>query len=129
MCLYRGHEESEDTLLKHADLAMYQAKDTGRNTVRFFDPAMQLAVEMHALLEADLRHAVPDKQLRLHYQIQVDNDYRPLGAEVLVRWIHPKRGMVSPAQFISVAEESSLILDIGHWVLETACRQLAVWSA
>jgi EAL domain-containing protein (putative c-di-GMP-specific phosphodiesterase class I) len=115
-------------LLKHADLAMYQAKDSGRNAVRFFDPAMQLAVETRAALEADLRHAIPDKQLRLYYQIQLDNDHRPLGAEALVRWIHPKRGMVSPAQFIPIAEESSLILDIGHWVMETACRQLALWD-
>ena len=128
VCLYCGNEELVETLLKHADLAMYQAKDSGRNMVRFFDPAMQLAVETHAAIEADLRHAVPDKQLRLYYQIQVDNDHRPLGAEALVRWIHPQRGMVSPAQFIPIAEESSLILDVGHWVMETACRQLAAWG-
>ncbi|MDD5300709.1 MAG: EAL domain-containing protein [Gallionella sp.] len=126
--LYRGNVESVDILLKHADLAMYQAKESGRNAVRFFDPAMQHAVETHAALEADLRRAVPGQQLRLYYQIQVDSDHRPLGAEALVRWMHPKRGMVSPAQFISIAEESSLILDIGHWVLETACRQLALWG-
>ena len=128
VCLYRGNEESVDALLKHADLAMYQAKDSGRNAVRFFDPAMQQAVEMHAAIEADLRYAVPDKQLCLYYQIQLDNDRHPLGAEALVRWNHPKRGMVSPAQFIPIAEESSLILDIGHWVMETACRQLAEWG-
>ncbi|MDD2913745.1 MAG: EAL domain-containing protein [Gallionella sp.] len=128
VCLYRGNTESVDALLKHADLAMYQAKDSGRNAVRFFDPAMQHAVETRAALEADLRHAVPDYQLRLYYQIQVDNEHRPLGAEALVRWAHPKRGMVSPAQFIPVAEESSLILEVGHWVLETACHQLAQWS-
>jgi diguanylate cyclase (GGDEF)-like protein len=126
--LYRGHEESVDTLLKRADMAMYQAKEAGRNVVRFFDPTMQQSVETHAALEADLHHAVSDGQLRLFYQIQVDNDQQPLGAEALVRWIHPKRGMVSPAQFIPVAEESSLILDIGHWVMEAACRQLALWS-
>jgi len=126
--LYRGNAESVDALLKHADLAMYQAKDSGRNAVRFFDPAMQLAVETRAAIEADLRHAVPGQQLRLYYQIQVDNDNRPLGAEALVRWLHPKRGMVSPAQFIPVAEESSLILDIGNWVLDTACQQLAAWD-
>jgi diguanylate cyclase (GGDEF)-like protein/PAS domain S-box-containing protein len=128
VCLYRGNGESVDTLLKHADLAMYQAKDSGRNTVQFFDPAMQQAAEIHAALEADLHHAVPGKQLRLYYQIQLDNDHHPLGAEALVRWIHPQRGMVSPAQFIPIAEESSLILDIGHWVLEAACRQLALWG-
>lgn len=126
--LYRGNEESVDTLLKRADMAMYQAKEAGRNVVRFFDPTMQQSVETHAALEADLHHAVSDGQLRLFYQIQVDNDQQPLGAEALVRWMHPKRGMVSPAQFIPVAEESSLILDIGHWVMEAACRQLALWS-
>ncbi len=129
VCLYRGNEEPVEVLLKHADMAMYQAKDSGRNAVRFFDPAMQHAVEAHAALERDLRHAVPDGQLRLYYQIQVDDGHRPLGAEALVRWIHPKRGMVLPAQFIAVAEESSLILDIGNWVLETACRQLALWNS
>ncbi|MDD5384764.1 MAG: EAL domain-containing protein [Gallionella sp.] len=128
VCLYRGNEESVDTLLKRADLAMYQAKDAGRNAVHFFDPAMQHAVEIHAALEADLRRAIPNLELRLYYQIQVDSEQRPLGAEALVRWMHPKRGMVSPAQFIPVAEESSLILDIGLWVLDTACRQLAQWG-
>jgi EAL domain-containing protein (putative c-di-GMP-specific phosphodiesterase class I) len=126
--LYRGNEESAEVLLRQADMAMYQAKDAGRNALRFFNPAMQLAVETHATLEADLRHAIPDQQLQLHYQIQVDSDLRPLGAEALVRWIHPARGMVSPMQFIPVAEESSLILDIGSWVLHTACRQLAEWA-
>ncbi|HEU0282391.1 MAG TPA: EAL domain-containing protein [Gallionella sp.] len=128
VCLYRGSEESVDVLLKHADLAMYQAKDSGRNAVRFFDPSMQHAVELHAALEVDLRRALPNRELRLYYQIQVDSEHRPLGAEALVRWLHPKRGMVSPTQFIPIAEESSLILDIGHWVMETACRQLAVWG-
>jgi diguanylate cyclase (GGDEF)-like protein/PAS domain S-box-containing protein len=117
-----------DTLLRQADIAMYKAKDGGRNTLRFFSDAMQLAVETHATLEADLRLAVPSGQLRLHYQLQVDTAGRPIGAEALVRWIHPQRGMVSPLQFIGIAEESSLILDIGAWVLETACAQLALWS-
>lgn len=128
VCLYRGTEETVDTLLKHADLAMYQAKDAGRNTVRFFDTAMQQVVEVHAALEADLRRAMPNLELRLYYQVQVDSEHRPLGAEALLRWVHPQRGMVSPAQFIPIAEESALILDIGHWVLQTACRQLAVWG-
>jgi EAL domain-containing protein (putative c-di-GMP-specific phosphodiesterase class I) len=117
-----------DDLLKYADMAMYQAKDSGRNAVRFFDPVMQQSVETRAALEADLRRAVPDQQLELYYQLQTDNEHRPLGAEALVRWIHPKRGMVSPAQFIPIAEESSLILELGGWVLETACRQLAEWA-
>ncbi|MBI4937063.1 MAG: EAL domain-containing protein [Nitrosomonadales bacterium] len=128
VCLYRGSGESVDDLLKHADLAMYQAKDSGRNAVRFFDPAMQQAVEAHAAIESDLRHAIPGEQLRLHYQIQIDSDHRPLGAEALLRWVHPIRGMISPAQFIPIAEESSLILDIGVWVLNTACQQLVLWG-
>jgi len=128
VCLYRGIEEPVEALLKHADLAMYQAKDSGRNTVRFFDPAMQRLVENRALLEADLRSAVSERQLHLYYQLQVDNNHRPLGAEALLRWMHPVRGMVLPAQFIPLAEESSLILQIGDWVLDTACRQLAEWA-
>jgi diguanylate cyclase (GGDEF)-like protein len=126
--LYHGYGDSLDDLLKHADLAMHKVKELGRNAVRFFDPAMQSAVEVHAGLEFDLRHAVPDKQLLLYYQIQVDSNHQPLGAEALVRWKNPKLGLVSPAQFIPMAEESSLILDIGGWVLDTACQQLAVWA-
>ena len=126
--LYCDNDETVEDLLKHADLAMYQAKDSGRNMVRFFDPDMQEAVEARAELEADLRRAVNGNQLQLHYQIQIDSEFRPLGAEALVRWHHPKRGMVPPAQFIPIAEENSLILDVGNWVLDTACRQLAEWS-
>ncbi len=126
--LYFGNNEKVEALLKHADLAMYQAKEAGRNAVRFFDPAMQLAVESRAHLEADLRHAITAGQLQLYYQIQLDGDLRPLGAEALIRWKHPARGMVPPAQFIPLAEESSLILDIGLWVLENACKQLRQWS-
>jgi diguanylate cyclase (GGDEF)-like protein/PAS domain S-box-containing protein len=128
ICLYRGNDETIDVLLKHADMAMYQAKDSGRNAVRFYDPAMQLAVETRAAMEADLRHAIAEDQLRLYYQIQVDNEKRPIGAEALIRWLHPERGMISPMQFIPIAEESSLILDVGHWVLESACKQLSKWS-
>lgn len=126
--LYRGNIVSADDLFKHADMAMYRAKSSGRNAVRFFDPEMQHTVETRAALETDLRLAVSAHQLQLHYQIQVDNEQRPLGAEALVRWLHPTRGMVPPAQFIPIAEEGSLIIDIGDWVLETACRQLASWS-
>lgn len=126
--LFCGNNEPIDNILKQADMAMYQAKDSGRNTIQFFDPDMQQSVETHAGLEADLRDALPKKQLNLYYQIQVDRDHNPIGAEALVRWIHPTRGVVPPIQFIPVAEESSLILDIGQWVLDTACQQISLWS-
>lgn len=122
------HADAPDVVLRQADIAMYKAKDAGRNAVRFFNPEMQRAVEMHAAHEADLRRAIPERQLILHYQIQVDADQRPIGAEALVRWDHPQRGTVSPLLFIPIAEESSLILDVGSWVLQTACRQLAAWQ-
>lgn len=126
--LYRGNAESEDVLIKHADMAMYQAKDSGRNSIRFFDSTMQLAVEARAALDSDLRQAVQQQQLHLYYQVQVDSKQRPIGAETLIRWIHPNRGLVSPAEFIPVAEQSPAIIEIGDWVLSTACKQLATWS-
>jgi diguanylate cyclase (GGDEF)-like protein/PAS domain S-box-containing protein len=126
--LYRGNENSVDDLLQHADMAMYQAKNSGRNAVRFFDPVMQHNVASRAALESDLHQAIAHGQLQLHYQVQVDSEHRPLGAEALLRWFHPERGLVMPSQFISIAEESSLILDIGHWVLDQACEQLVLWA-
>ncbi len=127
--LFSGHQTTMDDLLKRADLAMYQAKAVGRNTLRFFDPEMHALASARAALESDLREAIHKDQFLLYYQAQVDQDSRPFGAEVLLRWQHPQRGMVSPAEFIPLAEESGLILPLGHWVLETACQQLAVWSS
>jgi diguanylate cyclase (GGDEF)-like protein/PAS domain S-box-containing protein len=125
--LYNGDSGTADDVLKRADMAMYQAKESGRNAVRFFDPDMQKSVETRTALESDLRRAIPERQFDLYYQIQVDNDHRPIGAEALIRWNHPTRGQVSPSEFIPFAEGSPLILEIGHWVLDAACRQLAAW--
>jgi len=127
--LFSGHQNSIEELLKQADLAMYQSKTAGRNTLRFFDPEMQAIVSDRAALEIDLREAVRQQQFVLYYQPQVVGDGRLTGAEALVRWRHPRRGMVSPGEFIPLAEETGLILPLGHWVLETACAQLAKWAA
>ncbi len=127
--LFLGHTENIEDLLKQTDLAMYQAKAAGRNTLRFFDPNMQAVVTARTVLDADLRQGLQQNQFQLYYQPQVDGAGRVTGAEALIRWHHPVRGMVSPAEFIPAAEESGLILPLGHWVLETACSQLVAWAA
>jgi len=127
--LFRDNEIGMDDLFRHADTAMYQAKTSGRNTLRFFDPDMQASLEARATLEADLRHALSQQQFNLFYQIQVNAANHPIGAEALLRWRHPKRGLVSPLQFIPMAEDTGLILPIGFWVLETACAQIKAWEA
>jgi diguanylate cyclase (GGDEF)-like protein/PAS domain S-box-containing protein len=126
--MFNGKFSNTDELLKQADLAMYKSKKAGRNTMRFFDPSLESAMKQQATLEEDLRIALKDQQFILHYQGQFTSEAKLTGAEVLVRWKHPEKGMMSPALFIPFAEESGQILPIGNWVLETACNQLAIWE-
>jgi diguanylate cyclase (GGDEF)-like protein/PAS domain S-box-containing protein len=127
--LFSDPHSTQEELLKRADLAMYQAKADGRNTLRFFDPAMQAQVTARAALEADLREGMARGEFLLHYQPQANGEGRLLGAEALVRWQHPVRGLVPPDGFIPTAEASGLILPLGRWILHAACMQLVAWSA
>ncbi|MBS1140948.1 MAG: diguanylate cyclase/phosphodiesterase with sensor(s) [Proteobacteria bacterium] len=126
--IFKGEHESIESLMRQIDLAMYKAKGAGRNAIRFFDPGMELAVRERAALEEDLRYALEEEQFLLHYQVQIGEGGRVEGAEVLLRWQHPERGMVSPAVFIPLAEETGDIVQLGSWVLEQAASQLARWA-
>ncbi len=123
-----GHAESMEEPLKRADLAMYQAKAIGRNAVRFFDPNMQAAVSDRVALEKDLRAALVNEEFLLNFQPILNAEGVVTGAEALLRWQHPVRGAVAPAEFIGAAEETGLILPLGHWVLCRACQQLTIWN-
>lgn len=128
LTLLYGHIHSADELLKRADIAMYQAKMAGKNQLRNFDVKMQREIEAKMALENDLRRALGQNQLLLHYQPQFDGMRKPFGAEVLLRWLHPERGMVHPGDFISVAEETGDIVPIGRWIITTACEKLKQWQ-
>jgi len=127
--MFKGHEDGEDDLLKFADIAMYQAKTAGRNAIRFYDPATQSAIEARADMETELRQSLENRQFIPYFQIQVDSSFRPVGAEVLLRWNHPQLGLISPTQFIPLLEESGMIIPVGLWVLQAACEQLHAWQS
>lgn len=129
VALFKGHDDSQQDLLRHADIAMYQAKKSGRNGVCFFDPKVQQAINHRIELERELRKALQKQELQLYYQAQVNHQQKILGVEALIRWKHPEKGMIAPGDFIPIAEETGLVLEIGQWVLESACLQLQKWQA
>ncbi len=126
--LFSGSAVSVSELLKRADTAMYEAKATGKNAVRFFDPAMQKVLEKKGMMESQLRGAYEQHKLQLFYQAQVDEDEKIIAVEALLRWNHPEHGWVPPIEFIRLAEETGLIIRIGHWVMLQACKQLKAWE-
>ena len=127
--LFDGRDQEVIEIMRRADIAMYQAKHGGRNTIRHYDPEANRLLGERAALSVDLSRALAENQMLLHYQLQLDRGGQAVAAECLLRWQHPQRGLVSPAQFIPIAEESGTIIALGDWVLETACQTLKRWSA
>ena len=127
--LFIGGEDTADAVLMHADLAMYRAKQDGRNALRFFEPGMQDELARRTALESELRQAIEREQFELYYQPQVDRAGAVVAVEALLRWHHPVRGLLAPGEFIAVAEETGLIVGLGQWVLDAACAQIAAWRA
>ncbi len=126
--LFTDNKESIEDMMIRSDLAMYQAKSEGRNTVRFFDPSMQESIRVRSQIESELRHAIQFEEFVVFYQPKVDIHEKTVGYEALLRWQHPQRGLLLPNEFIQIAEESGLIVKIGQWVIQKACKQLSIWS-
>ena len=126
--LFPEQEQTSEVLLKQADSAMYKSKNDGRNTISFYDPSMQTEADSRLVMEKSLRQAVNMIEFELYYQKQVDEKGRLIGAESLLRWNHPEKGIITPSTFIPLAEETGLIFDIGSWVLRSACQQMKYWS-
>lgn len=126
--LVHGESECDGDILRHADMALYRSKVQGKNQASLFDPDLRDSILQRASTLADLRAAIAREQFRLYFQPVVDARHRVTGYEALIRWLHPQRGVVLPNQFIGLAEQTGLIVDIGEWVLRSACRQLRAWS-
>jgi diguanylate cyclase (GGDEF)-like protein/PAS domain S-box-containing protein len=126
--LYSQDDDSVDPILKRADTAMYHAKDCGRNTYRFYQQRMQEQADAQLIMEKNLRKAIEKQEFSMHYQPQSSFTGEIIGAEALIRWYQPEQGMISPAQFIPVAEETGMIIEIGSWILHTVCQQINEWA-
>lgn len=127
IALYPGENNSADDILRHADSAMYLAKSEGRNTVRFYETNMQATADTRLQVEKELRYALQNNEFELHYQPQINSQGQLAGLEALVRWQHPRKGLIPPDDFLSIAEDACLMVDIGRWVMDTSMQQFADW--